>query len=511
MRIDRLEIKSHWKNLQGLVVDFDEREPITALIGRNGSAKSNLLEALIAIFSGIALKEQSEFSYNVRYTIKDCTVSVSSDAFKMPKATVNDKAISFDDLRELWTPHFVVGYYSGTSDRFQKLFEPHDLQARDAGKAATPKKNARKQKLSLRRFTYARPEHGLFSLFAFYYRIDQKVEDFLYNTLRITGFDSALITIYKPAWGNGNVNDFWGATGAVRDLLESLRDHALAPFHRKIRVKADFASKGSLTEMWHLFLPDLQALKSVASKYGDDPTSLFQALDSMRLSKLLGDFRVRVKVEGADGAIHTRQMSEGEQQLLTVLGLMKFTRQQSSLYLLDEPDTHLNPAWEVDYLDMLRRVAQVDSNSHTIIATHDPLLVAGLRREQICVMTRGRDGKVTARHPEASPRGRGVAAVLTSPLYGLESQLDDFSLRVLKKIYEVSFDDNKRRRSRNLDRLRRLVPGVEPDESSPDPYRNIARLAYRLARSFPIEDPDRKSEIVDALAKQLFEKAKKKA
>lgn len=507
MRIDKLEIKSQWKNLESLLVDFDENEPVTALIGRNGAAKSNLLEALICIFSNINRRQPAELGYQITYLIKDRTVVVDAEPGKQPKATLDGESLSLDNLRDDWTPHFLVGYYSGTSDRFQKLFEPHDLAARDAGKAVS--KSKKPDPLSLRQFTYARPEHGLFALLGFYCDIHTKVEAFLRKTLRIVGLDSTLITVYKPSWGTSNVEDFWGATGAVLHLLECLRDHALAPFHRVVRRKTDFASKGEKTEMWHLFLPDLGALQAVSKRYHSDPNALFQALDSMRLSKLLGDCRVRVKVEGANGAIHTRQMSEGEQQLLTVLGLMRFTRQKSSLYLLDEPDTHLNPAWEVNYLDMLREIAEVDQNSHTIIATHDPLLVAGLRRQQIRVLTRGKDGKVSADQPEVNPRGRGVAAVLTSPLYGLESQLDDFSLRVLKKIYDVSFDDDKERRAKNLARLRKLVPGVEPDESSPDPYRNIARLAYRMARSYPTDFPDRKNEIVEALAKQLYQQAEK--
>ena len=507
MRIDKLEIKSRWKNLEGLTVDFDEREPVTALIGRNGAAKSNLLEAVICIFSNINRGQPAELGYEISYLIKNRVVSLSAESGKQPKATLDGENLPLDDLREAWTPHFLVGYYSGTSDRFQKLFEPHDLAARDAGKAVS--KSKRPNRLSFRQFTYARPEHGLYALLGFYCDIDKKVEDFLRKTLRIADFDSTLITVHKPSWGSSDIDDFWGATGAVRELLECLRDHALAPFHRVLRRRTDFASKtGKRTEMWHLFLPDLNALQAVSKRYHSDPNALFQALDSMRLSKMLGDCRVRVKVEGADGAIHTRQMSEGEQQLLTVLGLMRFTRQKSSLYLLDEPDTHLNPAWEVDYLDMLHEIAEVDRNSHTLIATHDPLFVAGLRRQQIRILTRGKDGRVTAEQPEVNPRGRGVAAVLTSPLYGLESQLDDFSLRVLKKIYDVSFDEDKIRRARNLDRLRRLVPGIEPDESSPDPYRNIARLAYRIARAYPVDSPDRKNEIVGALAEQLYQKAK---
>lgn len=127
-----------------------------------------------------------------------------------------------------------------------------------------------------------------------------------------------------------------------------------------------------------------------------DPRALFQALDTMRLSGLIEDFRVRVRVRGSAGAIHTRQLSEGEQQLLTVLGLMRFTRNAGSLYLLDEPDTHLNPAWEVDYLERLRTIGGIESHSHTILATHDPLLVAGLCKEEIRVLTRNQEGRIVA-------------------------------------------------------------------------------------------------------------------
>lgn len=508
MRIDKLEIKSRWKNLEGLVVDFDEKEPVTALIGRNGAAKSNLLEVLICIFSNINQGQPAELNYEITYLIKDRNVVVIAESGKQPKAKLDGESLSLEDLKHTWTPHFLVGYYSGTSDRFQKLFEPHDLAARDAGKAVSESKKP--NRLSFRQFTYARPEHGLFALLGFYCDIDKKVEEFLRKTLRIIGFDSTLITVHKPSWGNSDIDDFWGATGAVRELLECLRDHALAPFHRVLRKKTDFASRGGKrTEMWHLFLPDLSALQAVSRRYYSDPNALFQALDSMRLSKMLGDCRVRVKVEGADGAIHTRQMSEGEQQLLTVLGLMRFTRQKSSLYLLDEPDTHLNPAWEVNYLEMLREIAEVDRNSHTIIATHDPLLVAGLRRQQIRVLTRGKDGKVAASQPAENPRGQGVAAVLTSPLYGLESQLDEFSLRVLNRVYELSFQPKSRRRDRHLARLRKLISSVESDESALDPYRNIARLAYRQAREKASTPPYDKEGLIEALANQLYSIAAK--
>nr|WP_314547092.1 AAA family ATPase [uncultured Massilia sp.] len=509
MRIDTLEIKSPWKNLAGLKVDFDENCDVAVIIGRNGSAKSNLLESIITIFRNIDLGEPADFSYEIRYFLNDCAVFVQAEAGHQARATVNEKKISFASLKREWTPKYVVGYYSGVSDRFEEIFRRHDKRALDA--TLKPQSSDDKpSKLEFRRFIYARPVHGLFSLLAFYYSDDAQVVDFLKSHPRIESFDSALLTVGKPVWAKkgATADDFWGAKGPVRDLMETFRSYSLAPISRKIQIEPDFRTKKN-REVIHLFIPDITALRGLAGKYSADPKALFQALDTMRLSGLIQDFRVRVRVKGASGPIHTRQLSEGEQQLLTVLGLMRFTREESSLYILDEPDTHLNPQWGVEYLAHLRKIGGIHRNSHTILATHQPLLVAGLRKEEIRVMSRGVDGSIFATEPDESPRGTGVASVLTSPLYGLESQLDEFSLRVLQSIYRVSLNDTGKRRKEKLRRLRKLVPALETLESSPDPYRNIARDAYVMAMqkivSAEVIDSESRHDQVERLASKLFD------
>ena len=71
-----------------------------------------------------------------------------------------------------------------------------------------------------------------------------------------------------------------------------------------------------------------------------------------------------------------------------VLGLLRFTREDESLFLLDEPDTHLNPAWSVQYLEFLKTIGGLGENGHVIMATHDPLVICGLTREQVRIMLR---------------------------------------------------------------------------------------------------------------------------
>jgi hypothetical protein len=136
--------------------------------------------------------------------------------------------------------------------------------------------------------------------------------------------------------------------------------------------------------------------------------------------------------------------------------------------------------------------------------------VAGLVKEEIRVLVRLVDGRIIALQPEANPRGTGVAGVLTSPLYGLESQLDNFSLRTLKRIYDVTLEPRSEKRTRHLRRLRNLLPAIETAETSPDPYRNIARDAYQMAQDQVLESDersDRKKKIIDHLAARLVEEA----
>src|SRR5262249_50328540 len=166
---------------------------------------------------------------------------IQSEANKQPKGTLDNKSVSLSALRNQWTPRYIVGYYSGVSDRFEELFRRHDRRALD--ETLVPHKNeSAPEKLNLRRFICARPEHGLFALLAFYFSDDKEVVDFLKELPRFDGFDSALLVVRKPVWAKkkSSAANFWDATGPVRDLLERIRRYSLVPFSRSITVQPDF-------------------------------------------------------------------------------------------------------------------------------------------------------------------------------------------------------------------------------------------------------------------------------
>jgi predicted ATPase len=112
-----------------------------------------------------------------------------------------------------------------------------------------------------------------------------------------------------------------------------------------------------------------------------------------------------VRLKGVKEPAKFQDLAEGERQLLTVLGLMRFTAEKEALFLLDEPDTHLNPAWCLDYLDNLRKYGAEPPNSQIIMTTHSPLTFAGMDKNEVVVMERGTDGRIFAEHPTTAPNG----------------------------------------------------------------------------------------------------------
>jgi predicted ATPase len=438
MKLDRLNITT-FKNLREFEIDFDEKSniPHTVLVGANGAGKSNVLEALVSIFSHLASDAQAPFAYTVKYICDTHTVEICAkqpneypvfrvDDQPMPRSQFMEKT---KDGHSPFLPRFVFGYYSGASDRFQEYFTEH--QRVFYRKLKSPK--ADPNRLPFRPLFLAKPSHGQFVLLAFYSHEDKKVRQFLDDHLGILDLESVLFVIKKPGWQKRKTDDrFWEATGIPRVFLDNVFRYALGPIRQARPRAVDFRERPKTIDCWNLFL-DRAAFEKLAKDY-NRPQDLFKTLESTEISDLLLEVQVKVKVRNVDGSISFRELSEGEQQLLLVLGLLRFTKEDEALFLLDEPDTHLNPAWSVQYLKFIADIVGKEAGSHILMATHDPLVFAGLTQNEVRVMYWDEaKQKIVALPPEENPRGMGVEAILMSDLFGLRSALDLPTLEQLDK------------------------------------------------------------------------------
>jgi energy-coupling factor transporter ATP-binding protein EcfA2 len=178
---------------------------------------------------------------------------------------------------------------------------------------------------------------------------------------------------------------------------------------------------------------------------GKTTAEFFRDLESTHVSDLIDEVRIRIKLRKNDGTVTFRELSEGEQQLLTVLGLLQFTSSEESLFLLDEPDTHLNPRWSVEYLQHIRDFLKDDEgasrSSHVLLATHNPIAVAELLKEQVQILKRDEETLgIWAEEPSIDPRGMGYAGVVTSEMFDLNAALDTHTQELLEEQRTLSAD-----------------------------------------------------------------------
>lgn len=555
MRLYKLTIGSakaspthQFKNLKNVTIDFDQDHWVTVVIGWNGTGKSNVLEALAIIFRDLIGKKRTPvFAFQLAYRMgagenlrrihidadpdrekEPFTIHVASGAQargestltpfiegEAPVSALRGKAIkltAFLNADNEYLPRYVFSYYSGESPRMQDVFEPYlkDYYQKLVASTVDPEP---------KRLFYALPVHSQFVLLAFLIQADQGVKSFLEKELGIdpdTGVESVLFVLREPPW-NSKEGDprFWFARGLVQRFLDRLMSVSLAPITIKRRLKKSIWNKNqSEHEYKYLYVKDLEALRGLVN--GQLANEFFRDLESTYVSELIEEVRIRVRLKKNDGSVTFRELSEGEQQLLKVLGLLRFTAEGESLFLLDEPDTHLNPRWCVNYLNYLKSFVGQNSegqdNSHIVLTTHNPLAIAELVKEQVQILYRDAGSRtVRSENPAMDPKGMGFAGIVTSDMFGLGTSLDKATNADLLGLHQLScqqtpLSDADRAK---LVEIRTRLEGLDFNFASRDRLeQEYLRARFDLAVNGNINGaivtPENKQKALDALVQSLL-------
>jgi predicted ATPase len=551
-----IHFASHLPPASGSALDAPAR-PIRshALIGQNGVGKSNLIEALITIFRDVDLDRDASLDYQLEYAIRGHTVRIHADIKKQkrPEVWVDGDKVSQSYLNSndplsatirderrgpRLLPTHIFAYYSGRNERIEALFQEHQRRFNqrqeittdevlsdellenftgtdadiEAIERAKKRRDARLKSAGddrLRRLFYCRGGHSQLVLLACLLSGDPVFQKVLKN-LNIESLESALFVLKEPhrmreKRRNGRYSSkdltegdprFWLARGNVVDeFLDKLWQVAWAPIEQETAKQIDFRGRSERQRQLYLFVPDQAKLQQLGEMVGGTD-SFFRYAEGAYIGDLIDEIRITVKKrDGYGGAVSFTQLSEGELQMLTVLGLMRITREDHCLFLLDEPDTHLNPLWKLRYFDDIESVLQshddmkVQGESQILITTHDPMMVGSLRREQVHILRR--EGDATAIHtPHEHPQGMGVAGLLKSELFGLPSTLDQQTLDDLQRRNDLlgrqASEGLTPAETEELQRLRRYLEELGFSREYRDPmYQLFVQKMYE-AKSQPI-------------------------
>jgi predicted ATPase len=435
-----------------------------AIIGQNGTGKSNLLEAIVIIFRDLDLNQDASFDYELDYTVRGNQITLIAERAKdkRPAVTINGKPSSptyLSDHAKAYLPAHVFAYYSGKNERLEALFQPHQERfkklLRGDGDAL------------VRRLFYCRGGHSELVLLTCLLSKDKAFAKLL-EDLNIQALESALFVLKQP-YTLRELKDkdilegdprFWYARGTVvSELLDKLWQVAWAPIEETIDVQIDFRRRPEKQKRLYLYVPNRQKLRELGELI-HTPERFFRYAEGAYISDLLEKVQITVKKrEENAGNVSFTQLSEGELQMLTVLGLMHITNKEDCLFLLDEPDTHLNPIWKLRYFDDIERMiapregAGSQGQSQIIVTTHDPIMVGSLRREQVHIL-RKEDDKIVVEVPDTNPQGMGVTGLLKSELFGLSSTLDsETERRLFRRNALFAIDARTRNENEELTRL----------------------------------------------------------
>ena len=376
MKIHSIYIDGY-KNLKNMEIFMPEDSSVAAIIGNNGSGKSNILEALTQIFSAVYNEKTVDFRYKICYSIYNDDFQISN--FDNVQFFKNGKKVSKQDRRSS-LPRGIFLYYCGETDRLKKLaLDCVDKAFENALKKDEEVTTRYISCVGLREFTAALLANAKYKNSTF-----EKVCD-LIGIQEVGGpIDFQLI---RPSWSKKaplTEDSFWNAQGTVAILLHKLKDSG-----ELIKLDNDHA------------LIRVNSISDI-SLDSENPFDLFVRFELLIQAGILSDISFTILKDGE--SLSPDMLSEGEKQLAQFLCLLEATKEYRALFLLDEFDSFLHPNWQ-------RRFAEIISEIHItgqiLFTTHSPLTLGKMKKESIRIL---KDG--TVYEPAADTFNRDITEVL---------------------------------------------------------------------------------------------------
>ncbi|WP_334186767.1 restriction system-associated AAA family ATPase [Noviherbaspirillum sp.] len=142
--------------------------------------------------------------------------------------------------------------------------------------------------------------------------------------------------------------------------------------------------------------------------------------------------------DGVDAKLYGKALSDGEHQLIHTIGLCLLFRHEPALFLLDEPETHLNPDWRASYISTLRAALEADAATKNVmrdvlLTSHSPFIISDCRQENVLVFARNEDGKVEWNDPGFNTFGASANAI-TIRVFGQKESIGDYAAHKLDEL-----------------------------------------------------------------------------
>jgi predicted ATPase len=378
MRLKSLYIEQY-KNLRNFALNFDGNSFIDVFVGKNGTGKSNLFEALIEIFRHLTEFGSDgnpiAFEYAISYEIDSQDTVIE---WKRGKLRINNNEDRKTIGKKL-LPDNILIYYSGHNTTVDGLVQRYEETFRKRIKGANLGDSRRfigigsQYKSLLLAVLLAQPD-------------DNKAREFISKKLGIASIGNDMrLEFNRPAFANGRLKmlevdaienfdprtHYWGADGITRDFLDKLVSCIKGEFkHGDVYDFANDRYQFNINlELFQQRFPPEQV------------TDVFRQFDNLKTLGLLGEISIPLQL--ANGVETTIDyFSDGQFQSGYIYSIVELFKNRNCITLLDEPDSFLHPEWQFDFL---KQVFEITDNTaeknHVLLSSHSATTLVNYDRQ----------------------------------------------------------------------------------------------------------------------------------
>ena len=378
MRLKSIYI-SEYKNLKDFSLSFKSKSFIEIFVGKNGSGKSNFLEAVIEIFQHIYSfdkdRHEIKFSYTISYNINDKVVSIE---WRNDELQINNKTRK--TIGKTPVPENLLVYYSGHNPSVKNQLRLYETSFQGKIKRASVDES--------RRLIGIGPEYKELLLAILLVQGDNcKAREYITKKLSIKklGIEKPgaeeytepvlKIILDRPAYAKGsahaefNIQEnseqdrYWKPDGITKDFLDRL--------HSCINSSpGDLAiSNGYFPEddryILYFKIADLHRAFEDTSMQ-----ELFRLFDNLKTLGMLTEIAVPLALEGVSKA-SASHFSDGQFQAVYIFAITELFKDKDCVTVLDEPDAFLHPEWQFEFLNQVVDISEEATGSnHILMSSH---------------------------------------------------------------------------------------------------------------------------------------------
>lgn len=337
----------NFKNLKNIKIDCSNLDNLLLLIGNNACGKSNILEAISAIFTEVYTRKRiPHFEYELSYSIDSKIITIKRET-KNPYFIINgDNTPRQRIIQDNLLPSKIIALYSGEETRlWEEYYETFYFKYLYDLTSETFETFGNKM-------FYINKAYWNISLLTLLLSNAKDSKNFIKNKLKIDPKTVKInIDFNMDFIKNSKGNELKGFVADINPRkrknitikLSTLKDKLFPKF--KVE-KGTYIQKYSLQKIFEILM------------YGSMP----------RIKKAFK----KIEIIFNDG-LTLKLLSEGEKKYILIYTAVEILSDERTILLFDEPDAHIHEFGKSDICSLFEQYSN-EYNRQIIVTTHSPTL-----------------------------------------------------------------------------------------------------------------------------------------